>query len=265
MAVVTTDTTTAIRTNTTLIRMHTNMGHTTMNTRANIEALQLTRLLQLASPLLPVGAYSYSQGLEWAIDTGAVHDAATAGVWIGDCLEFNLARFELPLVACMRAAWDSGDIAALTHWNTVFCSGRDCAEARAETLQMGYSLVRLLEALDIDDVPIEILKRFVPVSFPLAYACAASIWKIPATDSLLAYAWSWAENQVSAALKTVPLGQVAGQRLLLTLGERIPRAAEAAASRVDVPAAEVALSNFAPGLAIAGARHETQYSRLFRS
>jgi urease accessory protein len=231
-----------------------------MNTRANIEALQLTRLLQLASPLLPVGAYSYSQGLEWAIDSGAVHDAATASVWITDCLEFSLARFELPLVARLREAWDTEDIARLTYWSSVFCSGRDCFEARAETLQMGYSLVRLLEALDIDDAPIEILKRFVPVSFPLAYSCAASIWKIPVGDSLLAYAWSWAENQVSAALKTVPLGQVAGQRLLMTLGEKIPHAVTAATQREDM-----GLSNFSPGLAIAGARHETQYSRLFRS
>lgn len=231
-----------------------------MSARVNIEALQLTRLLQLASPLLPVGAYSYSQGLEWAIDSGAVHDAATASVWIGDCLEFNLARFELPIVARLRAAWDNEDVAALTQWNDAFRSGRDCAEARAETLQMGYSLVRLLEALDLDAATIALLKNFVPVSFPLAYACAASIWKIPAADSLLAYGWSWAENQVSAALKAVPLGQVAGQRLLLELGEKIPAAVAAAQQRDDMY-----LSNFAPGLAIAGARHETQYSRLFRS
>lgn len=228
--------------------------------RMNIEALQLTRLLQLASPLLPVGAYSYSQGLEWAIDSGAVHDAATAGQWIGDALELNLARFELPVVTRLHAAWESRDTAALAHWNDVFCNGRDCAEARAETLQMGYSLVRLLEALDVDAESTAALARFAPVGFPLAYACAAAMWKIPRADSLLAYAWSWAENQVSAALKTVPLGQVAGQRLLVALGERIPAAVAAAMERDDV-----GLCNFAPGLAIAGARHETQYSRLFRS
>jgi urease accessory protein len=230
------------------------------NTRTSIEALQLSRLLQLASPLLPVGAYSYSQGLEWVIDNGAVHDAETAGVWIGDSLEFNLSRFELPVLAHLREAWDVHDVAELTHWIRFYCSGRDCAEARAEALQMGYSLVRLLEALDIDDVMVGTLARFLPVSFPLAYACAASIWKIPVADSLLAYAWSWAENQVSAALKTVPLGQVSGQRLLMALGEKIPQAVQAATARADAQ-----LSNFAPGLAIAGARHETQYSRLFRS
>lgn len=226
----------------------------------NIEALQLTRLLQLASPLLPVGAYSYSQGLEWGIDSGAVHDAETAGAWIGDALEFGLARFELPVLARLCAAWEADDRAALAHWNALFCTGRDCAEARAETLQMGYSLVRLLEALDGDEAMVDALGRFVPVSFPLAYACAAAMWRIPRTESLLAYAWSWAENQVSAALKTVPLGQVAGQRLLIVLGEKIPAAVEAACGRDDER-----LSNFTPGLAIAGARHETQYSRLFRS
>lgn len=237
--------------------------NTPVNTPTRIEALQLSRLLQLASPLLPVGAYSYSQGLEWVIDNGAVHDAATAGVWIADALEFNLARFELPVLARLRDAWDAHDVAELTRWNRFYCSGRDCAEARAEALQMGYSLVRLLEALDIDDADdamVATLSRFVPVSFPLAYACAASIWKIPVADSLLAYAWSWAENQVSAALKAVPLGQVAGQRLLMALGERIPHAVQAATTRADAQ-----LSNFVPGLAIAGARHETQYSRLFRS
>lgn len=226
----------------------------------NTDSLQLSRLLQLASPLLPVGAYSYSQGLEWVIESGAVHDADTAGVWIGDALEFNLARFELPILARLRRAWDARNAAELTLWNRCYCAGRDCAEARAETLQMGYSLVRLLEALELDDVALTMLARFVPVSFPLAYACATSLWEIPSNESLQAYAWSWAENQVSAALKTVPLGQVAGQRLLLRLGAKIPTAVQVASAKADAD-----LSNFAPGLEIAGARHETQYSRLFRS
>ena len=225
-----------------------------------IESFQLSRLLQLASPLLPVGAYSYSQGLEWVIENGAVRDVDGAGEWIGDVLEFNLARFELPILARLRRAWDAHNAAELTVWNRCYCAGRDCAEARAETLQMGYSLVRLLEALDLDDTAVAMLGRFVPVSFPLAYSCATSLWQIPNAESLHAYAWSWAENQVSAALKTVPLGQVAGQRLLLALGAKIPAAVQVATEKADTD-----LSNFAPGLAIAGARHETQYSRLFRS
>lgn len=226
-----------------------------------LENIALSRLLQLASPLLPIGAYSYSQGLEWAIESGAVRDAESTQRWISDVLELNLCRFELPLLWRQRQAWDAADDTALEYWNSYFCSGRETAESRAETLQMGYSLVRLLKDLEgFDDATLGRLKCITPVSFPLAYACAAATWNIPATASLQAYAWSWAENQVSAAMKAVPLGQVAGQRMLLALGSRIPPAVEYACALEDD-----ALSNFAPMLTIAGCRHETQYSRIFRS
>ena len=220
----------------------------------------LSRLLQLASPLLPVGAYAYSQGLEWAIETKTVSDAPSTASWIADVIEFYLCRFELPVLWRMRKAWDKKDIAALKYWNNYYCAGRDTAEARAETLQMGYSLVRLLDDLDLDTASLMLLERFVPVSFPLGYACATSVWRVPAHSTLHAYLWSWAENQVSAAMKTVPLGQVAGQRMLLEIGAKIPAAVKTACALQDEE-----LSNFAPGLSIAGARHETQYSRLFRS
>lgn len=221
----------------------------------------LSRLLQLASPLLPVGAYCYSQGLEWAIEAGAVRDADGAQRWIGDALSLSLCRFELPLLWRLRRCWDARDEAGLTHWNALWCAGRDTAEARAETLQMGYSLTRLLHELNALDAETGArLARIAPIGFPLAYACAAANWGIDARRALHAYAWSWAENQVSAALKAVPLGQVAGQRLLLALGERVP-AAVATACALD----DDEISNFAPGLTLAGCRHETQYSRLFRS
>ncbi|MDB6062389.1 MAG: Urease accessory protein UreF, partial [Verrucomicrobiaceae bacterium] len=222
--------------------------------------LELSRLLQLASPMLPVGAYSYSQGLEWAIESGAVVTPETAAQWITDAIEIYLCRFELPVLFRMRRAWDAENIHALKHWNEFYCAGRDTAEARAETLQMGYSLVRLLDGLDLDTGAVMTLARFVPVSFPLAYSCATSVWNIPARSCLHAYVWSWAENQVSAAMKTIPLGQMAGQRMLLEIGAQIPQAVNKACELEDE-----ALSNFAPGLSIAGSRHETQYSRLFRS
>ena len=222
--------------------------------------VELSRLLQLASPMLPVGAYSYSQGLESAIESGVVNDPETAAHWIGDVIEIYVCRFELPVLWRMRQAWDAKDNAALKRWNTFYCAGRDTAEARAETLQMGYSLVRLLEALDLDVGAVMTLSRFVPVSFPLAYSCATSVWKIPVRSSLHAYVWSWAENQVSVAMKTIPLGQMAGQRMLLTIGTQVPQAVMRACALDDDE-----LSNFAPGLSIAGSRHETQYSRLFRS
>lgn len=233
---------------------------TVMITEAG-DAFALSRLLQLASPLLPVGAYSYSQGLEWAIDSGTVHDGASAQRWIGDALTFYLCRFELPLLARLRRCWDADDRAGLARWNDFFCAGRENAEGRAETLQMGYSLVRLLKDLGTVDAEfVAVLATFAPASFPLAYAGAASLWRIPLAASLQAYAWSWAENQASAAMKTIPLGQVAGQRILLALGAQLP---DAVAAALVLPDAE--LSNFAPGLTLAGCRHETQYSRLFRS
>lgn len=226
-----------------------------------LEQAALSRLLQLASPLLPVGAYSYSQGLEWAIEDGTVHDAATAEGWISDVLDFYLCRFELPLLWRMRQAWDNNDDAALAEWNSLFCAGRETAEARAESLQMGYSLVRLLKDLDgFDDSVLQRLTRITPASFPLAYACASGVWQIPAIASMQAYAWSWAENQASAAMKTIPLGQVAGQRMLLALGQHIATSVRDACELRDDQ-----LCNFAPGLTLAGCRHETQYSRLFRS
>lgn len=225
-----------------------------------LEPNDLSRLLQLASPMLPVGAYAYSQGLEWAIETQTVNDASSAAVWIGDVVETYMCRFELPVLWRMRKAWDKKDLAALKYWNSYYCAGRDTAEARAETLQMGYSLVRLLDDIDLDTDALMLIERFVPVSFSLAYSCATSVWQIPIHSSLHAFLWSWIENQVSAAMKAVPLGQVAGQRMLLELGARIPAAVKTACALEDDE-----ISNFAPGLSIAGARHETQYSRLFRS
>lgn len=245
--------------------MHTAAATTIMSTDAAFEfehggQLELSRLLQLSSTLLPVGAYSYSQGLEWAIESGQVKDMNTAAQWIGDVIAIYLCRFELPVLQRMRAAWDADDTESLRYWNNFYCAARDTAEARAETLQMGYSMVRLLDGLEIDAGAVKTLSCFEPVSFPLAYACAASVWKIPTRSSLHAYVWSWAENQVSAAMKAIPLGQLAGQRTLLEIGSKIPVAVNRACELRDDE-----LSNFAPGLSIAGSRHETQYSRLFRS
>lgn len=217
-------------------------------------SLALTRLLQLASPALPVGAYTYSQGLEWAVESGVVSDEASARQWIGDQLEWNLARFEAPLLARMIAAARAGDAEAMRSLDAQYLASRETAELRAETLQMGHSLKRLVsdlgEDIAIDPTP----------TYPAAWSAVAAAWEIDARDALAAWLWSWVENQAMAAIKTVPLGQAAGQRILLALGARIP-AAVAQALMLD----EDNFSNFAPGFAIACARHETQYSRLFRS
>lgn len=218
----------------------------------------LIRLLHLVSPTLPVGAYTYSQGLEWAVETGTVKNEATALAWISDCLQFGIARFEAIYLAHMLVAWEQVDMSRLAELDTEFIASRESAELRAETLQMGYSLSRLLTDLASFSAPTK--AGFSQPSFPLAWSCAAAVWAIPAHDAIGGYLWAWAENQVMAAVKAVPLGQTAGQRMLLALGQRIPQfATDAAASLID------AATNFLPAFAIACSRHETQYTRLFRS
>lgn len=220
--------------------------------------LALVRLLQLASPTLPVGAYTYSQGLEWAVESGAVGNERDALRWIADCLAHGVASFEAVYLAHMLAAWSNDEQPRLIELNDAFIASRETAELRAETLQMGHSLARLLG--DLPDFPARNWTAFTPPSFPLAWSCAAARWRIPAEYALVAYLWSWAENQVMAAIKAVPLGQTAGQRLLLALGERLP---ELAARAAVAPLEEA--ENFLPAFAIASSLHETQYSRIFRS
>jgi urease accessory protein len=197
------------------------------------------RLLQLASPTLPVGAFSYSGGLEAAVEAGIVHDAASAQRWIGDVLEHSMLRMEAPLLARMIAQPEP-------RWNEMLLAARETAELRAETVQMGYSLNRLLPELGVEPC------LFEEPSYAAVYAHAARAWGIPAQEALVAYLWAWLENQVMAALKAVPLGQTDGQRILLDLSKNM-----------NIKDSE--LRNFTPGLAILSSRHETQYSRLFRS
>ena len=208
--------------------------------------MSLARLLQLASPTLPVGAYSYSQGLEAAIEAGHVRDAETARNWIRDVLEFSVARMEAPVL--QRLIREPGQ-----ELNDFFVASRETAELRAETLQMGHSLAKLLADIGIE-VPIA------EPAFPSAYAIAVRHWQIPSRDAVVAYLWSWLENQVMAAVKAVPLGQTDGQRILLSLGDRIEGLVKKAMQMKDED-----IGNFAPGLAHLSSRHETQYSRLFRS
>ena len=223
--------------------------------------LPLVRLLQLASPSLPIGAYSYSQGLEWAVESGEVRGAASAHVWIGDVLECVVAPGEAAVAWRLVAAARRADWAAVATWNAWFRASRETAELRAETEQTGGSLAKLLRDLDLLDAPAtSILSTLAPITLPAAYALAARGFGIAADAALAAYVWSWLENQVLAAIKLVPLGQVAGQRLLTSLGARIPPVVMVASTLADDD-----LSTFAPGLALASARHETQYTRLFRS
>jgi urease accessory protein len=219
------------------------------------------RLLQLASPALPVGAYTYSQGLEWAVESGTVRDEAGALRWVGDQLEWNLGRYEAPLLLRLLEAWSVGDTRKALELDAEYLATRETAELRAETLQMGYSMKRLLH--ELGDFPPPLLDA-VAVSpaptFMYTWTCAAAAWQIPPQDALTAWLWSWAENQTMAALKAVPLGQAGGQRMLQEIGRRLPEIVDRA-----LLLGEAEYSNFAPGFAIACCKHETQYTRLFRS
>jgi urease accessory protein len=221
----------------------------------------LVRLLQLASPALPIGGYSYSQALEWVVEAGEVRDAPGAQAWIGEMLDTVIARGEAPVVARLCALARQGDWQAFARWHAWFRASRETAELLAETQQMGDALRKWIVDLDLaDDAARDAIGRCAPLALPGAYALAARALAIEPRDATTAYLWSWLENQVIAAIKAVPLGQVAGQRMLLALGERIAEVADCAAS-----AGEEDVTSFAPGLALASARHETQYTRLFRS
>jgi urease accessory protein len=220
-----------------------------------MSASSLPALLQLASPTLPVGAYSYSQGLEGAIEAGVVHDAPTTWRWIDDGLRCVLARYEAPVWRRLHRACVESDVATTAQWNEDFLASRETAELRAETVQMGYSLTQLLRSLDL--LPIFTADE---IAYPTAHAAACVAWNIEEDDGLLAYLYGWAENQVMAALKAIPLGQSAGQRLLLALRPSLETCVSASRDTRDDT-----LSTQAPGLAILSSRHETQYSRLFRS
>jgi len=218
-------------------------------------------LLQLASPALPIGGYSYSQGLEWVVETRHVRDAASAQAWIGQMLDVVMAHGEAVVVVRACTLSRDGDWDGFERWHAWFRASRETSELLAESRQMGGALAKLIVDLDLADGPArDAMSRCAPLTLPGAFALAARALAIEPRDAAVAYLWSWLENQVLAAIKAVPLGQVAGQRMLLALGGRIPDVVARAAGMDDDD-----VTSFAPGLALASARHETQYTRLFRS
>ncbi|QJQ07316.1 urease accessory protein UreF [Undibacterium piscinae] len=226
-----------------------------------MQSSALLHLLQLASPSLPIGAYSYSQGLEAAIENGAVSNEASARAWIVEHLHQVVAQFEAPILWRLQHAFAARDSEAVSHWTACFIAARDTAEFRAETIQMGYSLGKLVADLKIaDSASLAILQSQAEIPLPTALACAADALAIAPEAVLLGSLFSWTENQVLVCVKSVPLGQVAGQRLLLSLRGELELAARSAQLLADDE-----LSNWAPGLSLLSMQHEVQYSRLYRS
>ena len=199
------------------------------------------------------------------MESGVVRTADDAERWIGDMLRYCMVRLEAPVWWHLYAAWERGDMAGVSEWNERFIVTRETAELRAETLQMGYSLARLLGDMAVEGDGLEAgalksLQALPETAFPTAFTFAAAQWRIPARNALNAYLWSWLENQVMAALKAVPLWQTQGQRMLSRLGSEI------VINLDDIITTDIyKMNNYCHGLAIASSTHETQYSRLFRS
>jgi len=224
-------------------------------------ASALLQLMRLASPSLPVGGFSYSEGFESAAEAGLVADEAAALAWLLDQLRFGLARADLPVVAAATAAWRDGDAGRIAALNAWFSSTRESAELRLQSEQMGRSMAQWLGHRDRSDPRLATLAALAPApAWPVAFALAGAATGASLRDVLLAFAAGWAENMVQAAMKAVPLGQAAGQRVLAGLADAIPGAVEGA---LALP--EDAMQAFTPMLAILSSQHEVQYSRLFRS
>ena len=220
----------------------------------------LMMLMQLASPALPVGGFSYSEGLEAAVEHGLVHDEASAQTWLIDQLLLVQARSDLAVLAQAMAAWAQPDVPRLQQLNDWLLQTRETHEMRLQTEQMGRSLVDWLGNQTQADAERLSICAALPPTWPVAFALALHTHHAPVRDGLLASAFGWAENMVQAALKSVPLGQRSGQRILAALSAAIPEAVAHAMGLGDDDR-----QAFAPRLAILSARHETQYSRLFRS
>lgn len=221
----------------------------------------LLQLIWLASPALPVGGFSYSEALESAVEAGFVGGEAQAGEWLADQLQLTLARSEIAVVHRAMLAWQHDDASAAAALNDWVTQTRESDELCRQTQQMGRSLVEWLKNRGTDDARVATLAALAPApTWPVAFALAAAQTGAAPRDALCAFAFGWAENMVQAALKAVPLGQNAGQRILARLADAIPAAVDHAMQLADGER-----QAYAPMLAILSAQHETQYSRLFRS
>jgi urease accessory protein len=220
--------------------------------------LALIRLCQLVSPALPIGSYHFSQGLEYAVDAKWVQDESDAGDWILGIANNAIGSLDLPLLLRLHTAWLASDQATVKRWSQFLIASRETSELRAEERHMGKALAKVLVELQIDTAHPWIVRD--DTSYAGMFSLAATTWSIDATSTAQAYLWAWTENQVLAALKLLPIGQSAGQRILNRIIPTMPHIVNNAAAIGDD---DIGIATPLHGMA--SSWHETQYSRLFRS
>lgn len=216
------------------------------------------KLFQLISPSLPTGAFTYSQGLEWAVECGWVSDRSSLFEWLESLLVTNHQELEIPLLKRLYHTSCEKDLLGFAYWSTFLVACRETNELRLEEKNRGRALARLLGDLDgeIAGAWLKIIRQCQAAGF----AFAAARWGIELEDALLGYTWSWLENMVMAAVKIVPLGQTTGQQVLADL---VIRCSEVVEKGLEIEDEEIGGS--CPASAIGSSLHETQYTRLFRS
>ncbi|MEC7641650.1 MAG: urease accessory protein UreF [Nitrospinota bacterium] len=219
---------------------------------------RLLNLIRLTSPSLPIGAYSYSQGLETAVALGWIEDASSALEWIQGLLTHSLMHLDVPIFKRLYRAWQDDNMEKVHYWSQYLLASRDAFELQEEDRQLGKTMARLLSNLDVEEA--EIFLHEPDACLLTLYSLSAVRWNIPLNDAATGLLWMWAENQVLAAIKLVPLGQTAGQKILSQAIEVIP---ESVIQGLALPDEDIGYTALAQG--IAGALHETQYTRLFRS
>jgi urease accessory protein len=227
-----------------------------------VQQSALLRLLQLASSTLPVGAYSYSEGVEAIVQVGKIESAASLEHWLRQELQYGAVRLEAAVM--IRAGRSLCDPDTLLYWNRWLSAARETEELRSQSWQMGRSLMRLFQDLHPGSLPLtphsSLLTSPESCNFAIAFGLVAASWEIDERSAVLGYLHSWATNLISAGVKLIPLGQTAGQRLLLGLGDAIERSTQEILTLQDDD-----LDTCGWGLSLASMAHETLYSRLFRS
>ena len=229
--------------------------------------LALLHLLQLASPALPVGAYSYSDGLETLVEAGVIDNQASLLQWLEQELHYGAIRLEAAVMVRAYGCVSSGNLQGLGYWNAWLSAAKETTELREQSWQMGSSLMRLLvdvqrqrEVLSVASIEELAAAADYPCNYAIAFGIGASLWLIELKAAILGYLHSWASNLIGAGVKLIPLGQTSGQKLLLELDTRLSLAATEILVLEDEQ-----LSSCGWGLSLASMAHETQYTRLFRS